>query len=534
MGRRFQVHRFFRILRPEVGKRFLQYKDGEKAVRLGVVELQLGGALDGAGLFAEMDKSGVRQLDMYAAAAKHGTHSLLNQMVLWNFNEHAMLRVALPAAGNVGSQMLALTSGSGTSFSSGISLPSSTTVTAGWDEVVASVMRVAGGCGELCYVDAASLELRSFDESRSTAVDIQKLQDLILAGVLLSEETDFGEQAVRVNFSAVTWCGTAGLAQGTTSSISHVSGSTLQRRQHPKLTLMMLLSSRGWRPLAGRPAGKRYARGDELLYDVSPSRPKSYFQALALADQIFDRLAVLEADLPVIHHAMPSGYYQLLLGMKSAADAKALHALMDKHGDPSAIRNEKFLELLEGEDTSSSDGEVDEVIPRDLPMLLDIAPPALEDPTAADIKHVHKVISQVLRAVPAAMVDIRSRWACRGIGHQVHFDNASHSSGRQRAYITCPVAWHAACFRYTTVDLWESPAHAAAFLCCWADHATKQPRTWTKDNHTDFHPSAISWRAFVICGRCRGSSISLNACARHAFVAGRLGLLHLPRSFAAV
>eukprot|EP00969_Alexandrium_andersonii_P307623 13598056-Alexandrium_andersonii.AAC.1 len=59
------------------------------------------------------------------------------------------------------------------------------------------------------------------------------------------------------------------------------------------------------------------------------------------------------------------------------------------------------------------------------------------------------------------MPDIRFRMGLPG-GEAVHFDNASHSNGRQRAFIACGCPAHSACFKYTTVDLHPSPAHAAA------------------------------------------------------------------------
>ena len=109
LGIAFKGHRFFRVLKSNIGLRFLVSDDGYKTCRIAVSELTLGGkALDHC-LFDEKMLPDSFQLDLCAAFTKVGTRSFLENFVVWQDSNHAMLKLVSPSAGNVGSRMRSLT-----------------------------------------------------------------------------------------------------------------------------------------------------------------------------------------------------------------------------------------------------------------------------------------------------------------------------------------------------------------------------------------------------------------------------------------
>jgi hypothetical protein len=498
LGLGFKNHRFFRVVKTSVGARFLQHDDGYKSCRIAVSELVLGGKLEDAGLFGESTLRCSLQLDLFDAVKRVGTRELLRNMVVWTQEEHAMLKLTLPSAGNVRSRMLSLPAcGDSEGFTN---LVRSSTETSEWSTVVGQLLKVQGSDDPGgCYLDTLAGKLKSLDDQRSAPVDINLLMDLITSGVVIKGETEFGELTVRVNHQAVTWCSTAAVVKGTTNPVSHVRLAAPER--HSKLALMMRLSSEGWMPMLGGPRGRHYAIGDAKLFDQSPAKAKLYFATLCIADRILEKLSVVETTLPLIYHGMPESYYRLLLRIKTQKDVQALLDMLDRSADPLALKDKAFAELLPpGDVRQAGNDDDDDVFPSNLPALLDLPGRAIVDPVAADIQRVHRIAASVLRAIPASMVDIRSSWSClrEGLRTTVHFDNASHSSGKQRAYIKCPVAWHAACFRYSIVEKHESHAHAAAWLAAWAQHALTQTQaTFTKEDHKLYEPPNDVWRGVL-------------------------------------
>ncbi len=102
----------------------------------------------------------------------------------------------------------------------------------------------------------------------------------------------------------------------------------------------------------------------------------------------------------------------------------------------------------------------------------------------------YRVASSVL-GVRADLVDIRSshRAVVGGVECTAHFDNCSHSSGRQRCYIACKVRHHSACFRYATLDQFPNSEHAIAWLIAWKVKAIEAPDTFTKADHKKHQPT---------------------------------------------
>ena len=101
---------------------------------------------------------------------------------------------------------------------------------------------------------------------------------MLSAGVLLSEETEFGDLLIRINHDAVKWKATSDVEIGDRSLVSHVQWR--KPSQHPKLSLMMHLCSRGWQPTLKGPAAGYYSAGDErhfLRWGVARRRTSQFF-----------------------------------------------------------------------------------------------------------------------------------------------------------------------------------------------------------------------------------------------------------------
>ena len=100
----------------------------------------------------------------------------------------------------------------------------------------------------------------------------------------------------------------------------------------------------------------------------------------------------------------------------------------------------------------------------------------------------------MLSGIPSSTIDLTKNYhaTIRGISHNVRFDNRSHVIGRQRAWIRCSKTGacknHTACFRYTTVDLFESEELCVATLAAWADGGIRMPSPFTKSDHKRYEP----------------------------------------------
>ena len=81
-------------------------------------------------------------------------------------------------------------------------------------------------------------------------------------------------------------------------------------------------------------------------------------------------------------------------------------------------------------------------------------------PSAGPRGYVHTIALNVLRGVKLD-ISFEKSIKLEGQTHTVHFDNASHSSGKQRAYVTCR-SGHCACFKYRIVEKFLSCEHATA------------------------------------------------------------------------
>ena len=185
---------------------------------------------------------------------------------------------------------------------------------------------------------------------------------------------------------------------------------------------------------------------------------------------VLQKLSITADEVPSILHGMTESYYKLLLRIRGPDDVRKLNAIL--HGPFDTLSDRRFAELLPIEERPVHQGGAEDGARR-LPMILD-APQSEE---LLDMARVHRMAAQVMRNIPAAIVDLRGRLRCDdgGLNIVIHLDNCSHQSGHQRAYATCPVKTHVACFRYTFVHLFDSVQHVAAWLTSWG--VTQQPRT---------------------------------------------------------
>ena len=104
----------------------------------------------------------------------------------------------------------------------------------------------------------------------------------------------------------------------------------------------------------------------------------------------------------------------------------------------------------------------------------------------------------VLNAIAAASADFseHANVQCGDRSVKVHFDNYTHSSGKQRAYVRCCARGdtaHPRCFYYGVVEQWPNKRIAAAWLAAWASTETEM----TKSEHMKFTPSQAAVDALV-------------------------------------
>jgi len=506
MGKNLADQRFFRVVKGNVAGRFLQFSTGSEGTTLGVVELVLGGRSGAEGLFPQDQHGEVMHLDLLKTLKQLGTKAFFGSFLVWAETQHSMLHLSLPSGGNLSSQMRSLRMLGDVENAS--YLPARSLVTREWDTVVANILQLQRHNNmsdqEGCYFDIVESCLRSQDSMHNTEVQAEMVLDLITSGVLKSTETEFGELLVSVNHQAVQWCHAAGLERG----IIDIAGNIDLSAPRSKLALMARLVSTGWRASALGDIGEYYAEGVDKVFELSTSRSKSYYAVMVLCDKILPRMAIDDSVLPAVYHGMTESYYKLLLRLRSRGDALALQALLDGAGQRRHLRDEHFAKLLPSSESKQAQQHFAvDGIPENLPALLDR--PVDDSRAAQDIARVHRMAAQVLRARPSEMVDLRSTMRCAdGLSRiDVHLDNCSHSSGKQRAYVACPVKWHSACYKYSIVERFENLAHVSAWLTAWGRYAaTRSPSDFPKNcTRPTSHPKRSGGHWCPGCKRHRTS-----------------------------
>ena len=214
---------------------------------------------------------------------------------------------------------------------------------------------------------------------------------------------------------------------------------------------------------------------------------------------MLDKLPLVRG-LPYINHWCGEQYYK---GLVELTDSTQLAALID------ISENTTSIEDMDAQ-IGSLLGGVDLHVGRARNSLLALEGPAsvVEDSASRQLAHDMSVYvltgSRSGHQSEAKVVVITLE---SGEQLHVHFDNASHASGNQRAYIKCPRSGkgHAACFRYTTVKQWRTQKKCVAYLGAWALHSMEQRRDWPKSSHKAYQPSEEHIQAVLpLVGAIRG------------------------------
>ena len=97
-----------------------------------------------------------------------------------------------------------------------------------------------------------------------------------------------------------------------------------------------------------------------------------------------------------------------------------------------------------------------------------------------------KIALSVLRSVD---LDVSFRQSVtdleNGQTYIVRFDNGTHFSGKQRAYIACCSGHHAS-YKYRIIEKFQSPQHATAWMVAWT---TTVPNGYTQKMHEQYEPN---------------------------------------------
>jgi hypothetical protein len=360
-----------------------------------------------------------------------------------------------------------------------------------WDTLVKAICNFpADDQVYTAIFDPNAASLSATDMSSSVPCLHAQLMDMIAHGVLKEGLSELGEPIVSINHSKLIWRSTLTSERGGVNPVGHVSRE--QPLQLTKLELLMCMHADGWRPTQD-PQVVCHGLDKTKVYHFSLKAGKAYYAALLVADRVLARMPCSAERVPLIYHKMPDKYYRGLLTLPTHA-LEPLLALAD--ATYKRATDAAFAQLL-SDDIGAEDEEEDENELRAPPAVL-----ALDDvePDQRDIASISRIALQVLRAIPAEMVDISSSAIVRaGQAHviRVHFDNCSHASGKQRAYVACGVPHHVACFRYGVLEQWPSRAHAAAFLAAWVMRGLYAGPGFSKEDHKKFVPTEAQVNAMM-------------------------------------
>ena len=89
-----------------------------------------------------------------------------------------------------------------------------------------------------------------------------------------------------------------------------------------------------------------YCLGDDKTYLRDTTRPHAYFCALLKAEEIFDRLPMVNGVLMGIHHKLQESYYPVLLHCRDHAALVNLIEMLDKPRARAIVGGDDFKALL--------------------------------------------------------------------------------------------------------------------------------------------------------------------------------------------
>ena len=439
---------FFRVVSTNADKRFSQRKDTRRSVQVSVNVMRISGR---KGKTAQFKYGNIRILDLLSLLHSCSMAHLVNRLFVWRSESGSQLTVGVPLSHRP--------------VTTASLMPMASIYPeegANWDFPMEDQVRF-GRVVALMYEHnrkrpSASEEIDEAVLLHSCSRDL--MTEMLSKGVLIRS----GQGSMvcySINFDSLRWKSCLELERGDSSAASHASLKNIASQS--KLSVIAYLCSNGWTPLHdadmapflhGHPP--QYELDDPRIFLLKAKLSKAYFVALATAEEILTRM--LSFDLPLgIHHGMKETYYRVLMNGKRD-DLMSLAALLDGL-DVQAIlqlKDSDFKVLMSDEALAIQDA--DPVC--NVPALEDEAPDLMsDDETLIDAAFIHRVGLAVVAPRPRSSVDIsqtKTITFLHGRTVAVHFDNCSHSSGKQRCYIACPCSGpaghHHECFKYSQVD----------------------------------------------------------------------------------
>ena len=446
----------------------LQYDDLQNAGSIVVVPVTISYKEGGAGMFSYHQLEKPVRWNSLSTFHSTGMRFLLDNMVIWSHSDAVRLALVLPAA-SVDSTALVPHS-----FSQSVLSIQHVAPHRVWEGAIASMMEHVATQRSVCTFRLLDNVLTASNSDFRLELAPEHWNDMLSTGVLSSLDIQGGVNHVVVNVASLRYEPIAGIAKGSADPLGHVDLSRISSLC--KLTLMMWLRRNGWDHSDDLSS---FMSGSQLLCNMNLNRPKSYFVALALANEILTKFPVHAETVPHIRHDLTASYYNSLLHLKSV-DFHKLVSLMNEQQNGVAVCDKAFAELVPG----TIDEEAAAPIVHELPALI--------SQEQQDIHTLHINAIAVLGGNADNAVDLSKLVETHYQDHvfQVRFDNCSHSSGKQRVYIACPHDTHHACFKYSQVDLHASERHAVAWLCAWAHHCVPSQKGFSKEAHKTLVPSA--------------------------------------------
>ena len=97
-------HRWFRAVKSELSRRFVQHDDGRGSLCISVMQITLLDKVGGKGVF-NLTHGSFYTLDLWEVIEKVGFASLLRSQILWSKEALPMLALTMPALGDSSAQL---------------------------------------------------------------------------------------------------------------------------------------------------------------------------------------------------------------------------------------------------------------------------------------------------------------------------------------------------------------------------------------------------------------------------------------------
>ena len=423
---------FFRVVSTNANKRFSQRKDPRRSVQLSVIIMHISGR---RGISGQFRYGGIHTLDLLSLLQSCSMGHLLNRLFVWASESNSLLTLCTPPSHRPAA------SSSLVSRKPMVHVCQDESTT--WDlpredqgrysHLVHWLHeRMKKNTSGDAYVEEAEL---------LTAFSADLLTEMVHKGVLTRRDS-----RISINVESLRWSAGREMECGVAGTASHVSVKNIMGQA--KLSVIAFLICNGWSALDCEKAPE-YC-GEAKIFLLKLRMPRSYFVCLACAPDVLARFGACDLDCG-IQHGMKESYYKILLNGKKD-DLLALAALLHGADDMLALKDADFKCLM-SESDPLPDADMLALEDEPVPELTDYEQ-GEQDESLLDTVYLYRVGLAVLTGRPRASVDISEAKSIDMHGRKVvvHFDNCSHSSGKQRCYIACPCRHHAECFKYSVVD----------------------------------------------------------------------------------